>query len=249
MTTEVKVKKVAVVIGSLALVLTITSGAFAAKGLLTGADIKNNTLTGMDVRNGSLAATDLSPSARASLHGSDGADGQPGPQGPAGQAGLMGPQGAIGSQGPAGPKGDKGDTGERGPEGPQGPVGPQGPGGIQADAFVIKPAFTLRGGYSFYAPPTLTIAVPAPGEYLMTVRVYVTSPVNGAWIACSLAADSNDGGSEVIHTDPLLAAEPTVRVGEGLHVINKEIRLKCDATRDVDMSISKVELLAKRLPQ
>src|SRR3954468_865787 len=68
-------KKVFVALGSVALVLLITTGAFAAKGMLTGADITDGSITGRDIKNGSLTAADLSASARASLHGRNGVDG------------------------------------------------------------------------------------------------------------------------------------------------------------------------------
>ena len=62
-------KKVAAVLGSVALTLLIATGAFAVKGLLTGADIKNGSLAGLDVKKGSLTAGDLSASAQAALRG------------------------------------------------------------------------------------------------------------------------------------------------------------------------------------
>jgi hypothetical protein len=135
------VKKIVAACGIVAVVLAITTGAFAAKGLITGADIKDGSVTGADIKNGSLGTNDLSSDARDALRGRTGARG---PQGP---AGIQGPAGVAGPAGPAGPKGDtgaagpKGDTGAAGPVGPagskgdtgaQGPQGPQGPAGTPA---------------------------------------------------------------------------------------------------------------------
>ena len=38
------------VLAALCLVLTVSTGAFAARGLLTGAEIKNGSLTGADIK-------------------------------------------------------------------------------------------------------------------------------------------------------------------------------------------------------
>ena len=43
-------KKIVAVLGSLTLVLVLTRGGFAAKGMLTGADIANGSLTGSGSR-------------------------------------------------------------------------------------------------------------------------------------------------------------------------------------------------------
>jgi hypothetical protein len=74
---------VAVVVG----VLTITSGAFAAKHYLI--------TSSSQIKDGSIALSDLSPAARKALQGQTGATGATGAHGPAGAQG---------------PKGDKGDS-------------------------------------------------------------------------------------------------------------------------------------------
>jgi len=140
-------KKVLAACGFVALVLAITTGAFAAKKvLITGADIKDGSVTGIDIKNGSLGATELSRAARNALRGAEGprgpvgpqgAQGPQGPKGDSGATGAAGPAGAKGDTGPAGPKGDTGAAGTAGPAGPagaQGSVGPQGPQGPQGPA-------------------------------------------------------------------------------------------------------------------
>jgi hypothetical protein len=100
-------KKVIAVLGTVALTLMITTGAFAAKGMLTGSDIKN----------GSIGTVDLSKSAKAALKGHQGAQGEKGATGGKGDTGAAGPQG------PAGATGATGTTGAQGPKGPAGVSG------------------------------------------------------------------------------------------------------------------------------
>ena len=68
-------KKSMIVIAALALVLSMSTGAYAAKGLLTGKDIKNGSLTGADMRRQSLGAALFSDSAKSSLGGPEGQTG------------------------------------------------------------------------------------------------------------------------------------------------------------------------------
>lgn len=94
----------AVVIASLALLLSLTGSAVAG-ALITGAqianntvgtlDLKNNDVRSIDVRNNSLTSLDV---LNGTLKAIDFAPGQlpPGPAGPAGQQGPAGPQGAPG---------------------------------------------------------------------------------------------------------------------------------------------------------
>jgi hypothetical protein len=88
-------KKVIAVLGAVALTLLITTGAFAANKMLTGANIKN----------GSIGVVDLSKSAKAALKGQPGEKGATGEKGETGAAGPQGPAGAQGPQGPAGAHG------------------------------------------------------------------------------------------------------------------------------------------------
>ncbi len=98
----------ALVISMLALMMSTAGTGVAAKGLITGRDVKDNSLTGKDVRNRTLTPKDF----KGSVKGARATSGSPGQPGPAGAAGAVGPVG------PAGLAGTKGDTGEQGPPGP-----------------------------------------------------------------------------------------------------------------------------------
>ena len=78
-------KKVVAVLGAVALTLLITTGAFAANKMLTGADIKN----------GSIGIVDLSKSAKAALKGQPGEKGATGEKGETGAKGDAGATGAL----------------------------------------------------------------------------------------------------------------------------------------------------------
>jgi hypothetical protein len=141
--------KALAVLAALGIVLAVSSGAYAARGLLTGRDIKDGSLTGADIAQHSLGASLLSASARDALAGSegprgllgragpDGADGSPGMNGrqgdnglpgPAGGAGLTGSTGSVGATGAIGSTGSVGATGATGAIGSTG-VGATGVGG------------------------------------------------------------------------------------------------------------------------
>lgn len=120
---KAEMKKTLMVFGVLVLVLAISGGAFAAKGLLTGADIKNGSLTGADIKSHSLgvglfnSATLSAIKGKTAAGGPSGATGATGPSGPKGDTGATGTTGAsgpAGSQGSQGGKGDKGDKGDSG---------------------------------------------------------------------------------------------------------------------------------------
>jgi hypothetical protein len=128
---------------------------------------------------------------------------------------------------------------------PHGPDGAAGSGRDQADAFTVKPAFTLNGGS---AQDPLKLAIPAPGEYLLTTRVDVTSPVDAATIWCRLVKDNDDGVGPGFTSNPLAASAPTVVIGESRIVVNRETRVECAGTSGVALNVSKIELLAKRFP-
>ncbi len=107
----------ALVISMVALVLSTAGTGVAARGLITGREVKDNSLSGRDIRNKTLTPKDFKGSVKGA-RGTAGAPGQPGPAGPSGPAGPGGPAG------PAGPAGAKGDTGAQGPPGPStGPAG------------------------------------------------------------------------------------------------------------------------------
>lgn len=109
----------AMVVAFIAVVLAMTGSAFAARSLITGADIKD----------GSISRADLSSRTVRSLKGKRGPagraghDGATGPQGP---KGSTGPQGAAGPAGPAGPRGDMGARGAQGDPGDDGNDGAPG---------------------------------------------------------------------------------------------------------------------------
>ena len=96
-------KKGITLIAALAVMLAITSGAFAAGSQL---------ITSSQIKDGGVQLWDLSLSARTALKGKQGPPGTPGPQG---ETGAPGPQGETGAEGPQGPKGDKGDKGADAP--------------------------------------------------------------------------------------------------------------------------------------
>jgi hypothetical protein len=126
----VEMKKTITAVTVLVIVLAVTSGAFAAKGLLTGADIKNGSLTGADVQQHSLGAGTFSATAKSSLRGAQGQDGTTGPDGLAGLRGFDGFQGAQGNQGRAGLDGYDGTNGFNGADGSNGRDGLNGTNGI-----------------------------------------------------------------------------------------------------------------------
>lgn len=113
------------VVAFIAVVLAMAGSAFAARSLITGADIKD----------GSISRADLSRRTVQSLKGRRGPAGPAGPAGrdgaagPAGPKGSTGPTGPVGPAGPAGPAGPRGDTGATGARGEQGEQGEQGPPG------------------------------------------------------------------------------------------------------------------------
>lgn len=118
----------AMVLACIAVVLAMAGSAFAARSLITGADIKD----------GSISRADLSRSVVKSLKG------KRGPAGPAGRDGSEGPQGSAGPAGPQGAAGARGATGAPGPQGEQGEQGPPGsdgaPGQVVVDARSAGPA-------------------------------------------------------------------------------------------------------------
>jgi hypothetical protein len=128
-------KKTLTVFGVLFLVLALSGSAVAAKGLLTGADIKDGSLTGADLKQHSLGDKAFDASARSSLRGLKGArgfagdTGLTGPTGLTGLSGTSGGSGAIGLAGAAGTNGTagaKGDTGTAGTNGTNGAAGAKG---------------------------------------------------------------------------------------------------------------------------
>jgi hypothetical protein len=89
----------AVVIACVALFCSLSTGALAARTLITGRDVKDGSLTGKDVKDKSIRKVDLAADAR-------------------GVAGAKGAAGAAGATGATGPDGPKGNTGPQGVPGP-----------------------------------------------------------------------------------------------------------------------------------
>jgi hypothetical protein len=96
-------KKAITVIAALVAVLSVTSGAFAAKQYMI--------TSSKQIKHGAVSLSDLSRHARKALQGRQGAPGPAGKNGTNGTDGKAGPQGVPG---PRGLKGDKGDTGATG---------------------------------------------------------------------------------------------------------------------------------------
>jgi hypothetical protein len=147
------------VVACIAVVLAMTGSAFAARALITGADIKD----------GSISRADLSSRTVKSLKGKRGPagragrDGFVGAQGPQGSTGPEGPRGLVGPAGPQGQKGTTGDTGARGAKGDQGEQGVQGnpgdpgPQGTPGQSLVFNTTFA-----SADAGTPLTLASTGP---------------------------------------------------------------------------------------
>lgn len=110
------------IVACIAVVLTMTGSAFAARALITGADIKNGSITRADLS----GRTVRSLKGKRGKAGPAGRDGFAGPQGPQGSTGPQGDRGPAGPIGPAGPKGTTGDTGRTGAQGIQGRTGDTG---------------------------------------------------------------------------------------------------------------------------
>ena len=108
---------------TLALVFTMTGGAYAAKHYLI------------------TSTKQISPKVLKALKGKDGKNGAPGVTGPAGAgtAGAQGPVGPTGAKGETGPEGKQGKEGKEGEEGAQGQQGQQGQQGLQGVAGPVGP--------------------------------------------------------------------------------------------------------------
>jgi hypothetical protein len=128
-----------------ALVFATTGSAFAAKTMITGADIKNGSITSEDIKDGSLSTRDIEAGSINLDRLSDGTQhrldehGVPGPAGPKGDTGAQGAKGDTGTQGP------KGDTGAGGPQGPAGIDAQYRVSSLSTNADVAAPAWAARG--------------------------------------------------------------------------------------------------------
>jgi hypothetical protein len=181
------------VVACIAVVLAMTGSAFAARALITGADIKDGSITRADLS----GRTVNSLKGKQGKRGAAGRDGFTGARGPQGDTGPAGP---AGPGGPAGPQGSKGDPGITGAPGPQGRTGALGPRGGQGDPGTpgqsLESQFTTgttpldtTGADGTLAlgstgPSTTTDSVDLtggavflnPGQYLVHVTVSFTDP-------------------------------------------------------------------------
>lgn len=122
-------KKGITLIAALAVVLAITSGAFAAGNHLITASSQ--------IKDGAVSWLDLSPTVQKALK----------------EKGPKGDQGATGAQGLQGPKGDTGTTGPQGPDGEQGPQGPKGDtGAAWTPSYASASVLVQRGATGASAP-------------------------------------------------------------------------------------------------
>jgi hypothetical protein len=85
--------------GIVAALIIGTAGGAQAHSYITGSDIRNGTVTGADIKDRSLGVVDLSPQARAALHGATGAKGATGATGAKGATGATGTAGTDGVDG------------------------------------------------------------------------------------------------------------------------------------------------------
>jgi len=146
------------VVAVVAVVFATTGSAFAAKSLLTGADIKDGTITRADLSKSAVASLNRHSHDVRGPRGRRGPKGSPGDDGPAGLIGPAGERGPVGAAGPDGPVGPPGSTGPVGPQGDVGPPGPQGPAGQDLVSDLVS------GPVDVGAPLALSSSGPAVGE-------------------------------------------------------------------------------------
>jgi hypothetical protein len=108
----------ALVIAVVALVMSLSGGAYAATQIGTS-DIQNGAVTNSKLGNGAVGPAKLNANLRGQLATHNG-------------VGPTGPKGSTGSQGPKGDNGPAGVAGPAGPAGQQGSTGPAGPSGVNS---------------------------------------------------------------------------------------------------------------------
>ena len=199
-------KKSLTLLGALFLVLAISSGAFAAKGLLTGAQIKNHSLTGVDIKKRSLGAALLTPSAKKSLQGLRGSEGAQGPGGAAGPIGLAGNNGAVGASGTNGVAGTNGLAGLDGTNGTDGINGTDGTNGT------VTPLSATAAGPTVLpalGPPIVVVFLDVPaGNYVVLAKTQLFQSGAGDAIECVLKAGNTTLDQVAMKTLPALAEIP-----------------------------------------
>jgi collagen triple helix repeat protein len=193
-------KKALTVLAALSIVLAVTGGAFAAKGLLTGADIKNGSLTGVDIASHSVGAGVFTASARQSFAGS-GPRGRTGIQGVAGVAGLVGANGAAGLAGAKGAAGSNGSNGSNGANGATGATGAAGAAGANG---TVTPLSMTAGSTTILTGVTATVVsmiVPA-GRYTVLAKTQVSQTGAGDSVTCALESTATTIDSSSTKTGP-----------------------------------------------
>ena len=214
-------KKSITVAAALVFVLSASTGAFAAKGLLTGKDIENGSLTGADIKRQSLGPALFSDLAKSSLDGREGPTGAQGAVGPAGLTGLTGlagSNGAAGVNGLAGTNGTNGlagingVTGNDGADGTNGSDGANGVNGVNGVNGTITPLWASAGltALPTATPPTTVVEldnVPA-GRYVVLAKTQLSHTGAGDSIDCVLKAGNTTVDQIAMKTLPALAAVP-----------------------------------------
>jgi Collagen triple helix repeat (20 copies) len=216
-------KKSITVLAALTLVLAVSSGAFAARGLLTGAAIQDGSLTGADIKKKSLGAGVFTPSTRNSLRGLTGPRGVRGSVGLAGSTGLTGSDGAIGANGL---------QGVQGVQGIQGIAGASGTGGTNgADGTVAPLSATAAGPTALptASPPTTVVSLSVPaGNYVVLAKTQLSHTGAGDSIDCQLKAGVVNLDQISMKTHPALAAVPVSLQAVTTIASTTQLSVECD---------------------
>lgn len=198
-------KKAMPVLAAVFLTLAVTSGAVAASGLLTGADVKDRSLTGADIKKGSLGVSLLTDSAEAALRGATG------PRGGRGVAGLPGVDGRAGTNGGPGATGATGATGASGATGDAGTLGAPGADGLAGSNGTVTPLSATAGSVLLptATPPTTIVSLSVPaGKYVLLAKTQLTHSGAGDTVECTLNAGGPALDTVAMKTLPALASIP-----------------------------------------
>lgn len=252
-------KKSLTLLCAVGLVLAISSGAFAAKGLLTGSDVQNRSLTGYDIKRQSVGVAVLTPAAKRSLRGSRGREGARGLDGDAGALGVAGPAGMNGAVGPAGTNGPDGPAGTNGADGPAGTNGAVGPAGTNGTNGVngtdgtngtngtVTPLSATAGATVLptATPPTVVIslAIPTAGRYVVLAKTQLYQSGAGDAVECVLKANATTVDQAAMKTLPALAEVPVSLQAVVTVADNSQLSVECDV-RTADGTASFNSLIA-----
>jgi hypothetical protein len=243
-------KKSITLLGAVGLVLAISSGAFAAKGLLTGSDVQDRSLTGLDIKQHSLGVDLLTPAAKRSFEGfrgpvggrgasgDAGARGSEGPAGPAGKnavAGATGADGADGTDGMGGTNGVDGTNGTNGAAGSNGTAGTNGTNGTNGangTNGTVTPLAATAGATILptASPPTVVVslAIPAAGRYVVLAKTQLYQAGAGDAVECVLKADGTVIDQAAMKTLPALAEVPVSLQAVVTVAANTQLSVECD---------------------